>query len=135
MGEAEYKFLEQLNKNSENVGTLLDPLPSNYAGNVRCITNPSSPALGYFTIHDVKSKSLFIDYKDIEPAFGRLERSWDGCIMEELDRSKIYQLYEPYFTGAIVDEWVEGGSYYISIKECTDCKLKGGTPNKPPWWP
>jgi hypothetical protein len=45
--EAAYNFLYMMEQNSEALGTIFDPQPSQLTGNIQCLTNPSEPVVGY----------------------------------------------------------------------------------------
>jgi len=55
-----FNFWTNLKKNTEQLGSIFDALPSEIAGNIHCITNPSEPVIGYMSVSTVASRTKFI---------------------------------------------------------------------------
>ena len=55
-----FNFWTNLKKNTEQLGSIFDALPSEIAGNIRCISNASEPVIGYISVSTVASKTKFI---------------------------------------------------------------------------
>jgi hypothetical protein len=129
LNETEYKFWENIQNISQNVGGLYDIIPSAVKGNIICNTNPGEMVLGYFSVSAVTRKRLFI--KDTflgQPNF------YTYCATDTL-------------MGILPDEglntefWViedygdEPVPYYVITiyRECADCTTRG-TKVRPPFW-
>jgi hypothetical protein len=67
----EFAYYELLRKNTESVGGVNDPLPSQLTGNVRRVDNAAEPVLGFVSAHTVQSTRLFINNADL-----RLPAGW-----------------------------------------------------------
>jgi hypothetical protein len=55
------KFLEQLKKNTEQLGSIFDAQPSDNIGNVRNLLSPSEIVIGFIEVSEEKTKRIFID--------------------------------------------------------------------------
>jgi hypothetical protein len=64
-----YNYFEQLRKNTEELGGIFDPQPSQLTGNVHCVSDPTLPAIGYVTAGTIQQKRVFIDN-------AQLPRNW-----------------------------------------------------------
>ena len=55
-----YLFFEKVKKNTEQVGSVFDPQPSELQGNIHCITIPDEMVVGYVDILEEKTQRIFI---------------------------------------------------------------------------
>ena len=55
-----FNFWTNLKKNTEQLGSIFDALPSEITGNIRCISNASEPVIGYISVSTAASKTKFI---------------------------------------------------------------------------
>ena len=125
-----YQYWLILQKNTQNLGTLFDPQPSQLAGNIHCLTNPKEPVIGYLSASSIQQQRLFIDNKQVS--------NWDTlaleCPLRQTDRNpnnfQIYSypdtLWGPYY--------FSGTTLYLSYRTCLDCREQGGTLQKPSFW-
>lgn len=61
LNKNEYAFWQNLKKNTEQLGSIFDPQPSNLKGNIHCTTNPSEQVIGYIGVTNIQKKRIFID--------------------------------------------------------------------------
>ena len=131
--KAGYDFLQRMKKNTEATGSVFDAQPSELNGNLRCISNPDEPVIGYFNISFLQEKRIFISRSDLT--------DWNynsGCIQIELDnKSDVIaangQGLMPT-TPAKLDPFGGIISFYVSEPICVDCTLTGSR-KKPSFWP
>ncbi len=129
-----YRFLEQLKKNTEQLGTIFDAQPSDNNGNIHCISNPDEPAIGFVEVSQEKQLRLFISKAQV-PDWLYLP----GCAAE---------ISIPNIPDSLL---IEGGplrvtnpniispsgfiaSAFFADPVCVDCTLRG-TNKKPAFWP
>ena len=130
----EYSYWEQLRKNTESLGTLFDPLPSQITGNVHCLDDAGEQILGYVGASTVAEQRLFIDRLQLSP-LTRFLSSYDDCpaldtIPFKQARVTLNANYVPVY---IV---LRGKTGYASgPANCIDCRRHGGTNVKPSFWP
>ena len=142
----EFAYLELLRKNTEAVGTVNDPLPTQLTGNVRRTdANANEPVLGFVSAHTVQQKRLFIDRSDLPPANGYdFATPYADCAIglnyfcdtyKHCDRQGIVNSFSfsgnvpiDNITDAILGDGFSGASAY-----CADCRTRGSNV-KPSFW-
>lgn len=130
-----FEYFELLKKNTESIGTLFDPLPSQLNSNIRSLSDPNEMVIGYMTATTTETKRMFIDSRDL-PRDWRLY--YPSC---ELDSVMIASgmVQERFDGGGLVpvDE-IYGSApgpigYTYAARPCVDCTLQG-TNVKPAFW-
>src|SRR5665213_797683 len=128
-----YTYLGILKSNSENIGSIIGPLPSGLTGNIHCIATPSETVIGFVEVSQEKqSKRLFISNDEL-PGWGYKMQCAEYIIgngpQSLQDNSDLYPTI-PYETrlGLIL-------SFYATPEpNCVDCRLYGSSV-KPAFWP
>ncbi|MEO8712108.1 MAG: DUF4249 domain-containing protein [Parafilimonas sp.] len=130
-----YQYWDNLKKNTEELGSIFDPQPFADFGNIKCITNPEEPVLGFISACSTVKQRLYIEYAQVHYPY-----ELPDCKEVVVGPSKI----PLYFNG---EQAVDGyswlplrygavpGGVYAYTKECLDCRLVGGTNIKPPYMP
>ena len=128
----EYRYWEALRKNTEDLGTLFDPLPSQLTGNVRCLTDPAAVALGFVGAYSVTEKRLFVSRNEL-PASWRTITGYEECRgVDTVNVNYLYQYFGP--NGEFVPlSQTSRTQYTAGLKTCTDCRLRG-TNVQPSYW-
>ncbi|MGZ3889360.1 MAG: DUF4249 domain-containing protein, partial [Mucilaginibacter sp.] len=75
-----YNYFTQLKKNTEQLGGVFDPQPSQLTGNFHCITTPAEPVLGYITAGTSAQTRIYIDNGKLPPWLSITP--YTGCIMD-----------------------------------------------------
>jgi len=127
LSESAYYYWEDLRLNSQQDGELYTSQPIGVKGNMVDINNPKSDVLGYFQASSVSSGRVFVepidDFLDYE----------ERCMPEKLRfglqllKPKDYPAYLLSDHGELRMELL--GAY------CVDCRVLGGTTEKPSYWP
>ena len=130
LDEATYNYLQQLQKTTEVMGGLFDPMPSQVTGNIFSVKNASEPVIGYFRGGAVQEKRLFITRSELRPYFPAypsfLCSTQTIFGIEELKKALPH--YQPVNT--------LGGAIFIAPISCMDCRVSGGgVLTKPVFWP
>ncbi len=132
-----YEFLELMKKNSEQMGSLFDPMPSSVKGNIHNIHDPDKLAVGYVFTAKASEKRIYITSEEAG--------NWESSLLclEAGLRTSDYAAIEKHFRNGrneIADklELVDfnGNRYYVwqaYPAACLDCRLRGGTV-KPDFW-
>ncbi|MGI4872221.1 MAG: DUF4249 domain-containing protein [Janthinobacterium lividum] len=138
----EFAYWEKLKKNTESLGTLFDPLPTQLTGNVHCLSDASELVVGYVGASSMTEKRLFIDHTDFPPGTSFLTGYENQC--SEPDTAYLYELpakitptqrvlYRYEYLSKITNTYVLRG-YFYTIAFCADCRIRG-TNVKPSFWP
>jgi len=122
-----YDFFELMKRNTEEIGSVFSPQPSELNGNIRCISDPSEYVLGYVTVSTVQKTRAFATIS--RPEF-RL-----NCITKTVttspDSTDFYFKYKDYmpYTYDLFEE-----VYLASFPKCVDCRERGGSLARPSYW-
>ncbi len=143
----EYTYYELLRKNTENIGSLFDPLPTQLTGNVHCLTNVSEAVIGFVGARSVTEQRIFVSREELPKDWGRITTGYESC--SPPDTVKIdFQLYKNI--DDVIEYFSSGQSlplnsvsstngiptligYTYSFPNCVDCRLRG-TNVKPDFW-
>lgn len=124
-----YEYLQELKKNTENLGTLFDPLPSQPIGNIRCITDSEQLALGYFTASTTQQQRIFFDALDLDRPVGTMSLTgYENCLLTTIMFASQWESYRP------VGGTLPLRPYVGTEPPCVDCRMKGGTTTMPAFW-
>lgn len=129
----EYQYWELLRKNTESIGTLFDPLPSQLSGNLHCLNDDNELVIGYLGAHSMTEKRIFIQRAQL-PAEWRIQSGYDDCIPPNiLLNTSIRSLNSIFGNYTIIPLYQVPGGYAIASKNCVDCRLRG-TDVRPSFW-
>ncbi|RYG21044.1 MAG: DUF4249 domain-containing protein [Chitinophagaceae bacterium] len=136
-----YNFWTQLKKNTESLGSIFDPQPSDFQSNIHNVNDPKEPVIGYISACKVEQKRIYI-------------------ARDQLPRSPAWVLKYPVFCGQAADTVLSKDIFskfkgsekiYIPIEPaiapngddigllassaaCVDCRTRGSN-KKPAFWP
>lgn len=135
----EFAYYELLRKNTEAVGSVNDPLPTQLTGNVHRLDNPAEPVLGFVGAHTIQQQRLFINRQDLAlPSNWVFDTPYNDCTIGEEDLSLNKPPLQVPHTGLFnnvgsvpIDYSALG--YVGSSRECVDCRLRGSNV-KPSFW-
>lgn len=126
-----HEYFTLMRKNTESIGSIFDPQPSELRGNIRCITDPSEAVIGYLTASNITQKRIFINAQ---------EANWSylqSCPYEEVpNNATAIAQYVPQYLPWSAKESPTGAilSYYMSPAFCVDCTKRGGNLAMPGYW-
>lgn len=128
LSEGAYYYWEQLRVNSTREGSLYEKQPFSVRGNIRDVNDPSQEVLGYFYAGaEVERRYFYQDVQEVPLDF------IDVCQDDPLGRMgwkeyspKDYPVY--YYRN-------QYHAIRVLSSECVDCRLRGGTLEKPDFWP
>ncbi|CAN5330922.1 hypothetical protein BH10BAC4_BH10BAC4_20770 [soil metagenome] len=128
----EYNYWQLLQKTTENLGGLFDPLPTQVTGNMHNTTNSSESVLGYFSGGYIQEKRIYISPNDLPDYLRRVDPS--GCRQDTIPNARLSGLGNSVLLIGSYGVPVTLG-YLSSTPNCIDCRLAGGTTIKPDFWP
>ncbi|WP_018630499.1 DUF4249 domain-containing protein [Niabella aurantiaca] len=132
MDKAAYEFYDLMKKNTESIGDIFGPLPSELRGNIHCTSDPKEPVIGYISATAPAQKRIFIN-RPAGWAFGQYCEL--QFVLQNKDSTRVafgpgniipvdYTIREPRTEG-----------YAAGFSSCTDCRTRGGKVQKPSYWP
>ncbi|PWG81317.1 DUF4249 domain-containing protein [Pararcticibacter amylolyticus] len=135
-----YQYLENIKKNTEQIGTIFDALPSELGGNITCISDPEEQVIGWVSAGTTTQKRIFISYKD-KPKTGVGIEWMYSRQCEPFTSSRDSLIYYLNARNLIISENrrpVDNGGIFINYtmgrEDCIDCRLRGSN-IKPAYWP
>jgi hypothetical protein len=132
-----YEWKEKLKKNTEQLGSIFDPQPSETGGNIHCSSDPLETVVGFVGCSSQTQQRIFIDRSQV-PA-PNIFTGYELCELDTVgnDKSRLYQFFgtgfqipiQPYINSLGITI-----AYYASTSSCVDCRFKGGSPTQPDFW-
>ena len=129
-----YNYWSSLQKSTEQLGGLFDPLPSQVPGNIYCTTNPSEKVIGFFSGGTISDKRIFIKPGDLPESMGFYSYAGSNCLADTITVEELPNI--PSNT-LLMDAIYEGRAfigYTTSSPSCIDCQLMGGVTYPPDFW-
>jgi Domain of unknown function (DUF4249) len=130
--EQAYNFFDLMKKNTEDIGSLFNPQPSEIKGNIHCISDPGEYVVGYVTASTIETKRIFIS-QDQVPQWGYIE---EFCKTDTVPNNPDSIRF--YFGSGGLIPWLfhnPPGDYYLGAEpQCVDCTVRGASTIKPVYW-
>ncbi len=126
-----YNWIEEVQKNTERLGSIFEAQPSEITGNLHCISNPGEQAIGFVGCTSETEKRIFIS-RDQIPSSQVIITGYESCTLDTL----MFTLAETFGTGSNIPVDISGriNSIKYSSAFCVDCRQMGGTVIEPPFW-
>jgi hypothetical protein len=138
-----FNFWTNLKKNTEQLGSIFDALPSQISGNIHCISNPSEAVIGDISVTNVQTKRIFISNNKLPQSFetvypyqceqdstlffNPISKSNDvESFLFDATPGSVYPISAISGTGGII-------GYMRADAECSNCTLRGVT-KQPAFW-
>jgi hypothetical protein len=148
-----YDFWQNLQKNTQQLGSIFDAQPSQINGNIHSTSNADEPVIGYVSVGNYTTKRFFIDQHNLPPwidipsaptgcpAHGYLFKYIDpvsGLLFNQVDAylnyNKSPSATEIPIEGIYNKLTHERLGFTASYPECVDCRLAHGTNKQPDFW-
>ncbi|MCC6289757.1 MAG: DUF4249 domain-containing protein [Chitinophagaceae bacterium] len=132
LSKGAYEYLENMKKNSEQLGSIFDPQPSTSTGNVHNVDDAQEIVLGYVYSSTSVEKRIFITRSQVPDWKYRF-----GC--EEVSiKNDLDSLADAFGGNAYLPTSEEGNGRFISrykgaSEYCVDCRLRG-MHERPDFW-
>ena len=143
ISKAAYEYYQNIIKLNEGMGGLFTPQPSELTGNITCITDPSKKVMGYVeTAKNTTQKRIFVYPAQLTHPFipsncNSITNDSVRTFLQKNDLTYVYFYQRGYRPAGGADR-----TFYPQIvpiewapSTCTDCTARGGTKNKPDFWP
>ena len=134
LSKGAFEYLEKMKKNSEQLGSIFDPQPSNISGNIYCSDDPDEMVIGYIYATTIEEKRVFITRGQVPEWKYRMY-----CEFFSVNSTLRDSLDAAFETGSnlVIDEIRNDMGligYTGSSATCIDCTMRG-TNIKPDFWP
>ena len=141
-----YTFWQNLQNNTEKLGSIFDVLPSANQSNFHCVTSPNEVVVGYLSAGSVASKRIFITADQLLKSYSPLYPV--GCQIDTAfqnpphpgtrSEGELVPANSPYIPllGLYLPPANPFGlptAYTYSTVLCADCTIRG-TKTPPPFW-
>ena len=130
-----YEFYELMKKNTESLGTIFDPQPSQVTGNLYSTSDPGEPVIGNITATTIEEKRIFIEATDLD-RWRFTQNCTTDTVVNHPDSIAL-----AYGTGRLVYDAIFSRTqpnvieaYKFSLAACVDCTKRGGDLTRPPYW-
>ncbi len=130
------KFWETLKRNTEDIGSIFSPLPSQITGNMRSVNGENTPVVGQVSMGVIKQRRIYINLADVAP-WGYIDPEFNDCVISEAP-VMINEYDQVFSSGFIlpVRELMVGTTivgYFTTSRRCADCTLYASR-IKPDFW-
>ncbi len=134
--EDAYAYWLNLEKNTEHLGGLFDPLPSEVSGNIRSLNSPSETVIGFFGAGTLRESRMFLNRRQLpEAVVGRFTGN-QSCVRDTLGLTEVYDIHKP--TTLLLEGIYAMGvgliGYSAAPVYCADCRTLGGVTTRPTFW-
>ena len=123
VNEATYQYWDAIKEQISQKEFLFSKQPYQIRGNIYSPDNPQELVRGYFTVASVKQDRIYVERPSLEFIYPR-------CVLD-FELGGLYYLPSsawPVFLGKL------GNSYGRANPECFDCRMEGGSLEKPDFW-
>ena len=134
ISEDAFRYLQLIQKNTQQLGTLFDAQPSQLKGNIQSAADPDEPVIGFITASTATEKRIFIRNRQLTDWHYAPNLQYCGSILTILQNPVNYLIWDyadpsfgPYY-------FITGGGIAITKKACLECTEQGGTNVKPAFW-
>jgi hypothetical protein len=136
-----FNYWTLIEKNSQQLGTLFDPQPSELPGNIHSTIYPNEPVIGYVSAAAPQEKRLFINASQVS--------DWNapppindatGCpIVYGIEPTGDFPFYadpypDPSYTPFNIGGTGVDATLTLTKTECVECLFQGGTSVRPSFW-
>jgi len=123
-----FMYFDNLQKNIETSGSLFAPVLTEIRGNITCLSDADEPVIGYIVATNEVATRIFINMEDIEG-----EDQYGCGNTRNFTRDQFANMFA---LGYNIEFYNSTAGYYVCQRvRCLDCMMRGGTKNKPDFWP
>jgi hypothetical protein len=140
-----YEFWSVLQRNTQNLGSIFDVLPSETQSNFHCLSDPNELVVGYLSAGNVSTKRIFITAAqlsqyttqypydcDLDTAFINPPHAGTLPINDLIPATSPYLVVSALYLPP-ANPFGKPTAYTYSTKLCVDCTLRGKR-IPPPYW-
>lgn len=124
-----YIYWSTLKKNTDEIGGIFSPQPSEMFGNIRCVSDANIKVYGYISAGTVTTKRIFVYKEELGIYVPSPCPFFDDTGIDP--PLTFRQLYD---AGYVVVRYLDNDPLEWAHNKCVDCRLSGNK-NKPFFWP
>jgi hypothetical protein len=132
-----FDYWQNLQKNTEQIGSIFGPQPSEIKGNIHNIADSTEQVIGFISAGTVQTQRIFITPGQL-PGW-QMTHFWDCGVFDTSPDSLDYFLGSPISQLALEGSTTSPSGalrYYLTDNVCVDCTLTPQSVNhKPSFWP
>ncbi len=132
LSEKAYQYWQNMLKNSEKIGSIFDPQPTEIKGNIYAVGDPNETVIGFISAGNIVEKRLFIGRHQV-PNWGYAQGCTEEIVADRSDSLEFFfgsGAYEP-INEAMTQAGGKGYSY--ATVDCVDCRTRGSNV-RPSFW-
>jgi hypothetical protein len=134
LDKAGFEFYEMMKKNTEGLGTIFDPQPSEVRGNIRSVDDPKEMVIGYISASSLEQQRFFISRQQLH-TWRFVEDCPEIPVLNNPDSIRIAYEGGGSIYNAIYSPRSGQVSYYLfSTLPCVECPARDGSLIKPSYW-
>jgi hypothetical protein len=130
-----YNYWTGLSKNTEQLGSIFDALPSQLQGNVYSVTDPSETVIGFISATTTQQQRIFIKKEQVNNWVYLTGTAACDTVLLTTPATLALAANGSLLVINSTQPLNPFAPYYGVDPQCADCRLKGGTLTKPPFWP
>jgi hypothetical protein len=130
--DSAYQFLSMMAQNTQDLGSIFDPQPTQLTGNIHSLSNPNETVIGYISAGTAQQQRIFINNLQLKNWFYYVPCPLPNHTVP-LDSVYFYFAEAGYVPIAWTFGPIEG--WISNAAGCVDCTLQGGSNQKPLFWP
>lgn len=130
ISEEAYIYWDNIKRNSDAVGSIFSPQPTEIEGNIRNLTSLKEKVIGFVSVSKVKKQRIFATHNEMKTY--DYDPWCDLLVVNDLNR-RDWDYPTLWQSGYDVTSYSFDEEVWAP-KNCVDCRLKG-TKIKPSFWP
>ncbi|HSZ32799.1 MAG TPA: DUF4249 domain-containing protein [Puia sp.] len=131
-----YEWVQKIQRNTEQLGSIFDAQPSETGGNIHCTTDPTEMVIGFIGTTTETEQRIFIRRSQLP--FARIYTGYESCTLNTsgLDPASLASEFSTGFYIPVQLVYANGIAVGVtsSSPDCVDCRVQGGTLTKPDFW-
>ncbi|MCL2726991.1 MAG: DUF4249 domain-containing protein [Bacteroidales bacterium] len=128
-----HSYWSVLKRNTDEIGSIFAPQPTDLHGNIRCITDPGVRVIGFISAGTITTKRIFVTSQEIGIYTPFLCNPMDTALFDGWRTPPTFADYYDYGFRIVGFDIASGGHEWFP-RACVECTARG-TKNKPPFWP
>lgn len=127
-----FEYWQLLRKNTNELGSIFGNQPAELISNLKCVSNPDEPVVGFVSISSVQQKRMFIRKGELSGWYP--DYSLQTLCVPKIVTPDSVAYYMQRNRNLMQAYNITGGGTALADKRCIDCRIKGGSTKMPTYW-